>query len=186
MACKVHPEAESVAICMTCKDELCEECRQAGPDGKSYCAAHVPAARPATDVEMPPLGDAVSMTGAATDSPILAGLCYLCWVLAPISFVIPIIVLAGDYKRSRFMRYHAYNGLFWGVAMVVIPGALWLAIRFADMIGLPVIVVMPFGLARWALLVAGLIASIVFLAKANNRGDVRIPAISDLADKQAK
>jgi len=202
MACKVHPDRESVAICITCKQELCEECQQVGPDGKSYCAAHVPAdqpapqptaqptaqpaAQPAPEVEMPPRGDATSVTGAAGESPILAGLCYLCWLLAPLSFVIPIIVLATDYKQSRFMRYHAFNGIFWGVALLVISGALWVALRVMDAIGFPGIILMPIGLLRWAVLVAGMVASILFLVKANNRQDVRIPAISDLADKQAK
>ena len=186
MACKVHPDTESVAICMTCQQELCEECRQSGSDGKSYCAAHVPAAGPATDVEMPPMGDPVSMAGAATDSPILAGLCYLCWLLAPISFVIPIIVLAGDYKQSRFMRYHAFNGIFWGLALIVIGVLLKAAAFVAKLVGVPGFMRMPLNMVLWFLLPVALIASVMFLAKANNRQDVRIPAISDLADKQAK
>ncbi len=196
MACKVHPDRESVAICVTCKQELCEECRQVGPDGKSYCAAHLPApqpeptsrpaAQPAPEVEMPPMGDAVAMTGAATDSPILAGLCYLCWLLTPISFVIPIIVLAGDYKQSRFMRYHAYNGIFWGLALIVIGVLLKIAVFVAKLVGVPGFMRMPLNMVLWFLLPVALVASILFLVKANNRQDVRIPAISDLADKQAK
>jgi uncharacterized membrane protein len=135
---------------------------------------------------MPPLGDAASMTGAATDSPILAGLCYLCWLLTPISFVIPVIVLATDYKQSRFMRYHAFNGIFWGLALIVIGVLLKIAAFVVKLAGVPRLMRMPLDMVLWLLLPVALIASILFLVKANNRQDVRIPGISDLADNQAK
>ena len=186
MACKVHPDRESVAICMTCQQELCEECRHVGPYGKSYCAAHLPADQPAADVEMPPRGDAASMTGAATESPILAALCYLCWILPPLSFVVPIIVLATDYKQSRFMRYHAFNGIFWGLAVLLALGSMWFAAVVAGLIGIPGILVWFFYKLRTLVGVVALVLSVVFALKANNRQDVRIPAISDLTDNQAK
>ncbi len=43
MACAKHPDRESVAQCVICHAELCEECRQLY-EGKSYCAEHNPAA----------------------------------------------------------------------------------------------------------------------------------------------
>ncbi len=181
MACANHADRESVAICMTCKQELCDECRQVGPDGKSYCPEHVPA-----DVEMPPMGTAQPATGSSTESPILAALCYLCWILTPISFLVPVIVLAGDYKQSRYMRYHAYNGIFWGLALIVIGVALSVALWVMKAIGLPGFIRAPLGLVSWAVLPVGLIASILFASKANNRQDVKIPGISGLADKQVK
>ena len=197
MACKNHPDRESVAICVTCKQELCEECRHIGPDGKSYCAEHVPAAQPATepapaaapaapaaDVEMPPRGTPEPAGGGGNESSALAALSYLCWILTPLSFVVPIIVLATDYKQSRYMRYHAYNGLFWGLGLLVLGILLSLTIAITHMLGIPYIIRMPLGLVRWALLPVALIFSIVFAVKANNRENVRIPVISDIADKQ--
>jgi|GEM_PF-5405677 len=203
MACKNHPDRDSVAICMTCKEELCEECRQVGPDGKSYCADHLPAEQPqaaeapapAQEVEMPPRGTAEPAThlrqgyggqagGGGNESPPLAALCYLCWVLTPLSFVVPIIVLATDYKNSRYMRYHAYNGLFWGLALLVLGVVLSVTIWVMTTMGIPYIVRMPLGTVRWLLLPVALVLSILFAVKANNREDVRIPLITDFAAKQ--
>lgn len=187
MACKNHPDRDSVAICMTCREELCDECRQVGPDGKSYCADHVPVAQPqaapAPEVEMSPIG-APQPAAPTNESAPLAALCYLCWVLTPLSFVIPIIVLATDYKNSRYMRYHAYNGLIWGLALLAVGVLLSVAIWFMTLVGIPYIIRMPLGMVRWALVPVALIVSILFAVKANNREDVKIPVITDLATKQ--
>lgn len=187
MACKNHPDRDSVAICMICKQELCEECRRVGPDGKSYCADHLPAAQPAQEVEMPPRAapEPVVSTGTGNESSALAALCYLCWILTPLSFAIPIIVLATDYKSSRYMRYHGYNGLFWGIAVVVVMSMLRFGLMFMRIIGIPGILRSPLELAWWVLGPIALIISILFAVKANNREDVKIPVITDLATKQA-
>ncbi len=199
MACKQHPDRESVAICVTCREELCEQCRRVGPDGKSYCAAHLPASQPqpqptaaaapqpSAGAENPqPAAPVMTAAGAsANESTALAALCCLCWILTPVSFVIPVIVLATDYKNSRYMRYHGYNGLFWGIAVVLVMGLL----RFGEVpvriLGLSAILRAPLGLAWWLVGPAALILSIVFAVKANNREDVRIPVISDLAIRQS-
>jgi len=191
MACKTHPDRDSVAICMTCREELCDECRQVGADGKSYCAEHLPAAQPpaapAQEVEMPPRSASAPVVSAGwgNESAPLAALCYLCWILTPLSFLIPIIVLATDYKNSRYMRYHGYNGLFWGIAVVVIMGALRFGLIAMRIIGMPGILRSPLELAWWLVGPVALVVSILFAVKANNREDVNIPVITDLARKQA-
>ena len=228
MACANHPDRESVAICMTCRKELCGDCRQVGPDGKSYCADHMPAAAPQPQpqpeaqpapsqpeqaFEMPPAGQpqpeptpqaapsqppqAFEMppagqpqAGASTaggESTVLAALCYLCWILPPLSFVVPIIVLATDqYKGSRYMRHHAWNGLFWGIAVVVVMGALKIALMVMGLAGLPGIMRAPLSMLLWVIGPVALVLSILFAVKANNRETFRIPVISDLADQQVK
>ncbi len=181
MACKFHPDRESVAMCVTCGAELCEECRHVGADGKSYCAEHLP-----QEVEMPPRAAPEGAPAAAgNDSTGLAAACYFSWILAPLSFVIPIIALVSSgYKESRYMRYHAYNGLFWGIAVIVIGVVLAFVQIFLGITGLGVLARL-IGLVLNVYGLAALIASIMFAIKASNRQEVKIPVISDLAEKQA-
>ncbi|MEA3403722.1 MAG: hypothetical protein U9R79_20975 [Armatimonadota bacterium] len=189
MACVNHPDREAAARCVVCGDELCAECRHVGPDGKSYCADHLPqpeAQRP-EHVEMPPRGEPIQETEAvaAGDSPGLAAACYFCWVLAPIGFLLPVIPLATDrMKRSGYMRYHAYNGLFWGLAVVAAFLVLHVLGVLAGIVGVPALMIAPVGLVQWLVGVAALLASIAFAVRAYNRRSVNIPVVSDIAQQQ--
>ena len=183
MACKFHPDRESVAMCVTCGAELCEECRKVAPDGRSYCLEHLP-----QEVEMPPRAAPEGAPAAAgNESTGLAAACYFSWILAPLSFVLPIIPLVSSgMKGSRYMRYHAFNGLFWGIGVIVIGVILGVLQIFLGIGG-----VLPYALLRLIRMVcnlwwlAALIGSIMFAIKANNRQKVTIPVISDRAEKQA-
>ncbi|MGC9316752.1 MAG: hypothetical protein ACP5KN_01800 [Armatimonadota bacterium] len=189
MACVNHPDREAAARCVVCGDELCAECRQVGPDGKSYCADHLPqpeAQRP-EHVEMPPRGEPAEHADAAPAgaSPALAAACYFCWVLTPIGFLLPVIPLAADrMKRSGYMRYHAYNGLFWGLAVVAAFLVLQLLRALAGIVRMPAVMVAPIGLVQWLAGVAALVASIAFAVRAYNRQSVHIPVVSDIARQQ--
>ena len=186
MACKFHPDRESAAICVTCGAELCEECRRIGADGRSYCAEHLP-----QEIEMPPRAaiGATAAAGGTTESTGLAAACYFSWVLPPLSFIIPIVPLASaSYKGSRYMRYHAYSGLFWGLALVVLTVVLGLIhslAGFAPLLGAPMRGLLRLLMYR-LLPLAWLVLSILFAIKASNRQKANIPVISDLAEKQAR
>jgi len=82
------------------------------------------------------------------------------------------------------MRYHAYNGLFWGIAVIVIGVVLAFVQIFLGITGLGVLARL-IGLVLNVYGLAALIASIMFAIKASNRQEVKIPVISDLAEKQA-
>ncbi len=185
MACKFHPDRESVAMCVVCGAELCEECRHVGADGKSYCAEHLP-----QPMEMPPSAaiGATAAAGGTTESTGLAAACYFSWIVAPLSFILPVIPLASaNYKGSRYMRYHAYNGLFWGLALVVLLAAFWMLAVVTGLmpfIGRPLVRLLF--MVRNLLVPAWLIISILFAIRASNRQKVNIPVISDLAEKQAR
>jgi len=206
MACVNHPDREAVARCVSCGDELCAECRQVGPDGKSYCAQHLPQALPDTEmpprgaqptgpapaasapgVELPPRGEQEAATGVPGESTGLAAAGYFAGMLPPISFILPVIpLISADMKRSAFMRYHAFNGLFWGLAVVVGIFVLRIALLIARFIGIPGLILWPLSLLAWLWWVVALVISIVFAMKASRKQPVRIPLISDLADSQAK
>ncbi len=196
MACKNHPDREAVAICVECQAELCSECRQIGSDGKSYCAEHLPRPEPApagaqapegAPVELPPRGEQEAVTATPGESTGLAAACYFAGVLPPLSFILPIIpLISADMKKSRYMRYHAYNGLFWGLAVVVGLVLLQIVLAISGLLGIPGILIWPLKLLRGVWWVAALVISIGFAIKANGRESVRIPVVSDLADGQAK
>jgi len=206
MACVNHPDREAAAVCVTCGDELCEECRRVGRDGKSYCAEHLPQTAPDTEmppragqaeaapsaesapgVELPPRGEQEAASGVPGESTGLAAAGYFSGMLPPISFILPVIpLISADMKRSAFMRYHAFNGLFWGLAVVVGIFVLRIALVVARVIGIPGFILWPLSLLAWLWWTIALVLSIVFAVKASRKQPVRIPLISDLADSQAR
>ena len=206
MACVNHPDREGAAVCVSCGDELCAECRQVGPDGKSYCAEHVPRAAPESElpprtaqaaqagpatsppgVELPSRGVAEAPRGVPGENTGLAAAGYFAGMLPPISFILPIIpLISADMKRSAFMRYHAFNGLFWGLAVVVGIFVLRVGLFIARTIGIPGFLLWPLNLLAWLWWTIALVLSIIFAVKASRKQPVRIPLISDLADSQVR
>lgn len=62
------------------------------------------------------------------ESRLIAALCYLFLV------VVPVLVLASELRTQRFLRYHAYQGLAAGVALLaayllLLPGITWILLH---------------------------------------------------------
>ncbi len=193
MACVNHPDREAVARCVVCGDELCAECRHVAPDGKSYCAEHLAQAVAegqvqAPEVPQPSAAPPQQPAGAASgESPGLAAACYFAGVVPPLTFILPVIPLASaDMKQSRFMRYHAFNGLFWGLFVVVGFVLLEFALFSGGLLHLPGILMVPLRIVRALWWLAALVVSIICAVRASNRQEVRIPIVSDLAEKQVR
>lgn len=185
MACKNHPDRESVAACVSCGAELCAECDKLGADGKSYCAEDLPAAAPEVSAPEAPAAAAAPVTppvvapapAAETGggNMLLAALGYPIWICALIAVLIE--------KNDRQVKYHAWNALFWGLGYVVVVVAL--GIVGAVLSHIPIIGAV-FHLVVWAVVpLAYLVLSIMFAIRATNGQDVTIPVVSDLARKQA-
>ncbi len=143
---------------------FCNMCGAQVADGTTTCSvcagrvATVPASTTAT-------------VGGMTDNA--AGM------LAYITIIPAIIFLVVEpYNKSRFIRFHAWQCVFFNVAWV----ALWIALRIVAYIPL-------FGwltLLVWPLvMLAGFIVWIVLLLKANQGQMYKLPVIGDLAEKQA-
>jgi uncharacterized membrane protein len=100
-------------------------------------------------------------------------------MLAYVTIIPAIIFLVMEpYNRSRFIRFHAFQCLFFAVAWTV----LW--------IGLSIIAHIPiFGwltILIWPLIsLAGLIVWVILLLKANQHQMYKLPFIGDMAEKQA-
>lgn len=183
MPCVNHADRESTARCVTCGAELCDECR-VEVEGRNYCAKDAP--RPAVPpgppppppeaTAPPPPTPPVAPTGVADDpsqeQPALAALSYI------IGIVISLVILLTDMKRSRYMRFHAFQSLFLCVAWVVV----WIALTIISMIpvlGIVTVIIFPFaGLAM-------LVLAIILAVKAYNKQEMTLPVITQMARDQA-
>jgi uncharacterized membrane protein len=100
-------------------------------------------------------------------------------MLAYVTIIPAIMFLVMEpYSKNRFVRFHSFQSIFFGVAWI----ALWIALSIVGMI--------PFfgwmTLLLWPLVgLGGLILWIVLLLKANQGQKWKIPVIGDMAEKQA-
>jgi uncharacterized membrane protein len=142
---------------------FCNSCGAQIPDGATVCAACAGRAAAAPGAQ--------ASTGGLADN--VAGM------LAYVTIFPAIIFLVMEpYNRNRFVRFHAFQCLFFAVAWTVlwivlsivahIPILGWLTILIWPLVGL-----------------AGLIIWIILLLKANAGQMYKLPVIGDMAEKQA-
>jgi uncharacterized membrane protein len=141
---------------------FCSSCGTQIADGTTICPAC--SAKAAG-------GTVTASAGGLTDN--VAGmLAYVTIIPAIIFLVVP------PYSKSRFVRFHSFQSIFFNVAWIV----LWIALSIVGMI--PVL-----GWATliiWPLLgLGGLIIWILLLIKANQGQMWKLPVVGDMADKQA-
>jgi uncharacterized membrane protein len=140
---------------------FCNMCGAQIADGATTCAACAGRAAAA-----PAAG-----TGGMTDN--VAGM------LAYVTIIPAIIFLVVEpYNKSRFVRFHAFQCVFFHVA--------WIALWFA----LSIVAHIPFlgwlTILVWPLVgLAGFIVWIILLLKANQGQMYKLPVIGDMAEKQA-
>jgi uncharacterized membrane protein len=162
---------------------FCPNCGASIADGAAFCAScgssTQPGATPVSNVAVSggPAGAAAISTGMQRN---VAGL--LTYILGIISAVIFLVL--DQYKNDRFVRFHAFQSLFFGLAWIVFWIAwmfVWgmLAVAGGGMllwIGLPIRMLIGFG---------GFVYWLFLMYKAYNNEMYRIPFIGDLAAKQA-
>ena len=100
-------------------------------------------------------------------------------MLAYVTIIPAIIFLVMEpYNKSRFVRFHAFQCLFFAVAWTV----LWIALSIVahiPILGWLTILIWPLvGLA-------GLVIWVILLLKANGGQMYKLPFIGDMAEKQA-
>lgn len=144
---------------------FCSGCGTQIADGTTMCPAC------SSRAAAPPAAAAQGSTGGMSDN-VVGMLCYITIVPAIIFLVME------PYNKSRFVRFHAFQNIFFCVAWIV----LWVALTFVGMI--PVLGWLT--LLLWPLLgLGGLIIWIILLIKANQGLMFKLPIIGDLAEKQA-
>lgn len=143
---------------------FCTVCGAQTPDGSTVCPA---CSRSGASAVRPTQGT----SGGLTDN--VAGM------LAYVTIIPAIIFLVMEpYNRSRFIRFHSFQSIFFAIAWT----ALWIVLSFIAHI--------PFlgwlTILIWPLVgLAGFVIWIVLLLKANQGQMWKLPVIGDMAEKQA-
>lgn len=144
---------------------FCSSCGTQISDGSTLCPAC------ASRTTAGPAATMTATTGGMSDN--IAGM------LAYVTIIPAIIFLVMEpYNKNRFVRFHAFQSLFFTVAWIV----LWIALNIVahiPILGWLTILIWPLvGLA-------GLIIWIVLLLKANQGQMFKLPFVGDMAEKQA-
>jgi uncharacterized membrane protein len=151
-----------MAFCSTCGAQI--------PDGTTTCA--MCAGRAAATVPAVPTAG----TGGMADN--VAGM------LAYITIIPAIIFLVMEpYNKNRFVRFHAWQNIFFHAAWIVF----WIALMIlsAVLAFIPILGHLVAFLLWMALAIGGFVIWIILLIKANAGQMYKLPFIGDLAEKQA-
>ncbi len=143
-----------MAFCSTCGAQI--------PEGATICPAC--SARPIATVP--------ASTGSGLADNVAGMLAYVTIIPAIIFLVLE------PYNRSRFVRFHAWQCIFFNIA--------WWILWF----GLHIVAHVPFlgffTILMWPLVgLGGFIVWLILLLKANKGEMYKLPVIGDLAEKQA-
>ena len=144
--------------------QFCSSCGMQLPDNANHC----PGCGKPAQLAGPAAAPAQSGAGGLADN--LAGM------LAYVTIVPAIIFLVIEpYNRNRFIRFHAFQSIFFFVAVIIVS------------VVMPFIAVIPvFGVLLWALVcLAELILWLLLLLKAYGGQMWKLPVIGDIAEKQA-
>jgi uncharacterized membrane protein len=141
---------------------FCSGCGTQVADGSTMC--------PACSAKSPGASAPVS-SGAMADN--VAGMLAYVTIIPAIIFLV-----TAPYNRNRFVRFHAFQCIYFAVAMFAIWAVL-LVVGFIPLVGLLMI---PVHLLIW---LGSLIVWILLLVKTNQGLKWKLPIIGDMAEKQA-
>ena len=153
---------------------FCAKCGAQVADGTSFCVSC------GTPVESGAASPAAPVAGATAMANNVAGL--LTYILGFITGIIFLVI--EPYKNNKFVRFHAFQSIFFNVALVVF----WIAYTILTSI----LGIVSLGFLAVVMGMVGLLISLAIFAywiflmyKAYNNELYRIPFIGDLAAKQA-
>lgn len=152
---------------------FCSGCGAQIADGTTMCAA---CSSRATAGGAPVATAATASTGGMADN--VAGM------LAYITIIPAIIFLVVEpYNKNRFVRFHAWQNIFFHAAWI----AAWIALMIlsAVLAFIPILGHLVAFLLWMGLAIGGLVVWVVLLIKANGGQMYKLPVIGNLAEKQA-
>jgi uncharacterized membrane protein/ribosomal protein L40E len=163
--------------------QFCIKCGMQLPEDANHCpGCGTPAVHPATPERAKSArfgGPGPAGGGAAVSTPAGGLTENVAGMLAYVTIIPAIIFLVLEpYNRSRFIRFHAFQSIFFYVAWMVLG------------VGLSIIGSIPFvgwaTLPLWPLIgLGGLILWVLMLVKAYSGQMWKLPVIGDMAEKQA-
>jgi len=152
---------------------FCARCGAQLADGTSFCAS---CGTPAGAAASGPAAPAVAGTAMASN---VAGL--LTYILGFITGIIFLVI--EPYKNDKFVRFHAFQSIFFNVALVVFWIAYMIIVSVLGFVTLGILAVLM-GLVGLIITLAILAYWIFLMYKAYNHELYKIPFIGDLAAKQ--
>jgi uncharacterized membrane protein len=103
-----------------------------------------------------------------------------------IGIIIPIIILVTDMKKSRYMRFHAFQSLFLCIAYIaVMVGLSIISVILGFIPGIRVLAGLLMMLVYAVVPLAVFILVIVLAIKAYNKQELLLPTIGEMARTQA-
>lgn len=140
---------------------FCSACGTQIPDGTSVCPA---CSSRSAAVAAP--------AGAATNDNVMGMLAYVT--------IIPAIIflVTAPYNKSRFVRFHSFQCLFFTLALFV----LWIGLTIFAFVPVLGLIMLPVHLLVW---LGSVIVWVILLIKANQGQMWKLPFIGDMAEKQA-
>jgi uncharacterized membrane protein len=127
-----------------------------------------------------PGGPAAPVAAGTAMSSNVAGL--LCYILGFITGIIFLVI--EPYKKDKFVRFHAFQSIFFNVALIVFWIAYTIVATILGFVSLGILA-MVMGLVGLLISLAVLAYWIFLMYKAYNNELYKIPFIGDLAAKQA-
>jgi uncharacterized membrane protein len=148
---------------------FCASCGAQVADGAGFCPACGKAVGQSVGT-----GYAAAPAPASGAAPATGGLAdNVAGMLAYITFIPAIIFLVMEpYNKKPFVRFHAFQCLFFSVALFVVH----IVLMFVPLIGWAISALVSLG---------ALVLWVVCLIKANQGQWFKIPVIGDIAEKQA-
>jgi uncharacterized membrane protein len=150
----------------------CAKCGATVAEGTTFCGS---CGAPVTGGPVTNTSTAVSSSGLASN---IAGM------LAYFTFIPAIIFLVLEpYNKDRYVRFHAFQSLFFNVAWIVA----WIAMFILGMIlgTIPVLGVIIHLLLDLALFIGGFILWLILVIKAYGNQKFHLPVIGNMAEEQA-
>ena len=153
---------------------FCAKCGTPLAEGISFCAS---CGTPVGSAAGGPAAPAVAGTAMSSN---VAGL--LTYILGFITGIIFLVI--EPYKNDKFVRFHAYQSIFFNVAIIVFWIAYTISATILGYVSLGILAVVM-GLVGVLISLAILAYWIFLMYKAYNNELYKVPFIGDLAAKQA-
>ena len=151
---------------------FCAKCGAALAEGAGFCASCGASVGAATPVQAAPAA------GTAMASNVAGCLAYVLTILTGILFLV-----IEPYSKDKFVRFHAFQAIFFGVAAVVVSIAMMI---LSFIIGQLPLIGWLISLLLWIVVVFGLFGLWIFLMyKAYNNERYMLPVIGKFAEQQA-
>lgn len=158
---------------------FCRNCGAQLADGSAFCSSCGTSQSVSSTVATAPTqAPAGQPSPSATSAPMTSN---VAGALAYITIVGIIFLIIDPYKRDRFVRFHAFQSVFFAVACIIVYFVLSFVVGAMLFTGAFTLIIALFRLVELVIFLAWLF----LMYKAYNNQQYKLPVIGDIAEKQA-